>query len=68
MFGQRFGTPTDEEVEPITHHTPRFRSHVNESKKLVEESFTRCGTTKARNTICTPDLTLKFVIVGKFLI
>ena len=35
---------------------------------LVEESFTRRGATKARNTIGTPDLTLEFVIVREFLI
>ena len=35
---------------------------------LVEKSFTRCCTAEARNTICTSDLTFKFVIVGEFLV
>jgi len=35
---------------------------------LVEESFTRRGTTEAGNTIGTTDLTLEFVVVCEFLI
>ena len=34
----------------------------------VEESFTGCCTAEAGDTICAPDFTLEFVVVGEFLV
>lgn len=37
-------------------------------RALVEEAFTGDSTTQTGNTVQTTDLTLKLVVVGKFLI